>query len=178
MLLQHLDRRDLPMPASPLSSTTCPIPSLTCAQRSSSSPISCSRPTSESAGAASGFQTTASLLSYSRDRPPAAGPGSSAWCLTADRQRSRRAVGRSPRHQGIRGRDALQAPPGWASRPGLLFLPRAASDVTDHHQSGMDTGARPGAPRSCARRILSWPGPRRSQRVPHGRWASSSCARG
>ena len=31
-------RRDLPMPASPLSSTTCPRPSALCAQRASSSP--------------------------------------------------------------------------------------------------------------------------------------------
>ena len=38
-------RRDLPMPASPLSSTTCPRPSALCAQRASSSPSSCSRPT-------------------------------------------------------------------------------------------------------------------------------------
>src|SRR2546425_10421074 len=32
------------MPASPLSSTTCPRPSLTCAQRARSRPTSCSRP--------------------------------------------------------------------------------------------------------------------------------------
>ena len=38
-------RRDLPMPPSPLSSTTWPRPSLADAQRSSSNPTSCARPT-------------------------------------------------------------------------------------------------------------------------------------
>jgi hypothetical protein len=38
-------RRALPIPASPLSSTTCLRPSVLCTQRSSSSPTSCSRPT-------------------------------------------------------------------------------------------------------------------------------------
>ena len=48
------------MPASPLSSTTCPLPSLTCAQRSRSNPMSCSRPTSGVSPVLPGrFQATA-----------------------------------------------------------------------------------------------------------------------
>src|SRR4029453_13466055 len=75
-------RRDLPMPASPLSSTTWPRPSLTCAQRSRSTPISCSPPPRHPpnflppppqggpAGAAGGFQATAghTLIEHAIDR--------------------------------------------------------------------------------------------------------------
>jgi hypothetical protein len=39
-------RRDLPIPASPLSNTTCPSPPLACAHRSRSKPTSRSLPTS------------------------------------------------------------------------------------------------------------------------------------
>ena len=43
--LSACTRRDLPIPASPLSKTICPHPSFTCAQRSRRSWSSCSRPT-------------------------------------------------------------------------------------------------------------------------------------
>ena len=74
-VLSTCTRRDLPMPASPLSSTTCPPP-LTCAQRSSSSPTSCSGPPAGSGRAAGRFQATAGHSSHTApDRPPAAGRG-------------------------------------------------------------------------------------------------------
>jgi len=75
-------RRDLPMPASPLRSTTCPRPSLTCAQRSSNSFTSWSRLQVGQAGAADCVQATAAVLSYSTDRSPAAARSpSGAECL-------------------------------------------------------------------------------------------------
>ena len=59
MLLQHLHQARFPMPASPLSNTTCPRPSFTCAQRSRSSPLPAPGPRVGQAGAASHVQATA-----------------------------------------------------------------------------------------------------------------------
>ena len=179
-------RRDLPMPASPLSSTTCPRPSLTCAQRSRQQPDLLLAPhQGGQAGAAGDFQATAGraltqhLIDLQRLRRRLSGVWApSDW--QAKKPPSSRKVAALITTR-IRRRQPLQAG-GQVGRlaEGQLFLSAAAPDLAHHHQPGMDPQAhgelhptllrQAGIELSQASTI---PSPART-----ARWASSSWARG
>ena len=97
MLRQHLHQARFADARFAAEQHHLPRPSLTCAQRSSSSPTSCSRPTSGvRPGAAGGFQATAghTLVEHLIDRQRLGEAFQEAGCLTTGRQRSRRAAER------------------------------------------------------------------------------------
>ena len=151
--------RDLPMPGSPESSTTCPSPSRARAQRSSRSASSCSRPTS---GVSAAPRSASKRPSACAVPPDAPSPHRLGEPLEPSAPRGRRSSNRPPTscagalgdHDRARARPApAGGRPGSASRrprPPLARRPRRSGRRPRPRRSRSRPGPR-AAPRSRRR---------------------------
>ena len=171
------------MPGSPDSSTTWPSPSLACCQRSSSSAISCSRPTSGVRPAAVQRLEAASRPALARDPPGRERLGEALEPLRAEVGELEQAADQPARrladHHAARLGQRLQ-PRREVRRLAdhrLLARRAFADQLADHDQAGRD--ADPGRERSRPlRRLRAGTAATSASPARTARSASSSCARG
>ena len=130
------------MPASPLTSTTCPSPSLLCSQRRSKRPISSSRPTRKGGLAGAGSASSSAELCRAEDTVDGHGLGDALELLHSDILQGERVVEqrrcRGTQHHRVGGRQALEARRNIRGiAQGELFLTAATADAANDYDAGV-----------------------------------------
>ena len=125
------------MPASPVSNTTCPMPSAARSQRSASQPTSCSRPTTQCQASRRRYIETCLCSAVVQDPIYHDGLGQAFEGLSAERLADKIAMdqlrcGLADDHR-IQFSESLESSRNIGCRAeGKLFLPPSTADVTHH----------------------------------------------